>query len=33
MGFKDFAFYPNLDQTLVQVNFEDRNPAVQSGDL
>ena len=33
MGFKDFAHYPNLDQTMIQVNFEDRNPAVQTGNL
>lgn len=33
MGFKDFAHYPNMSQTMIQVNFEDRNPAVQSGDL
>lgn len=32
-GFKDFAHYPNLDQTMIQVNFDDRNPTHQKGDL
>lgn len=33
MGFKDFAHYPCLNQTMIQVNFEDRHPSVQDGDL
>lgn len=32
-GFKDFAHYPNLSQTMMQVNFDDRAPTSQSGDL
>jgi hypothetical protein len=32
-GFKDFAHYPNLDQTLIQMNFGDRHPSSQQGDL
>ena len=32
-GFKDFAHYPSLSQTLIQVNFEDRHPTHQKGDL
>jgi hypothetical protein len=32
-GFKDFAFYPNMNQTMIQINFEDRHPTAQGGDL
>ena len=32
-GFKDFAHYPNLNQTLIQMNFGDRHPSSQQGDL
>lgn len=32
-GFKDFAFQPKQGQTMIQVNFEDRHPSVQTGDL
>jgi len=32
-GFKDFAHYPTLDQTMLQVNFMDRHPGYQQGDL
>ena len=32
-GFKDFAHYPEIGQTMIQVNFEDRHPSAQSGDL
>lgn len=32
-GFKDFAHYPGLGQTMIQVNFDDRHPSAQEGDL
>lgn len=32
-GFKDFAHYPIHGQTMIQVNFDDRHPSAQSGDL
>jgi len=32
-GFKDFAHYPAHDQTMLQVNFTDRHPGYQQGDL
>lgn len=32
-GFKDFGHYPKLGQTLIQVNFDDRHPSAQKGDL
>jgi hypothetical protein len=32
-GFKDFAHYPRDGQTMIQVNFDDRHPSSQSGDL
>jgi len=32
-GFKDFGHYPKRGQTLFQVNFDDRHPSAQSGDL
>jgi len=32
-GFKDFAHYPKLKQTLIQINFDDRHPSAQQGDL
>ena len=32
-GFKDFAHYPGLGQTMIQVNFDDRHPSTQTGDL
>jgi len=32
-GFKDFAHYPKLGQTMIQVNFDDRHPSSQQGDL
>lgn len=32
-GFKDFAHYPGFGQTMIQVNFDDRNPSAQKGDL
>lgn len=32
-GLKDFGHYPNLNQTLYQMNFGDRHPSSQQGDL
>lgn len=32
-GFRPFGHYPKLDQTLIQVNFTDRSPGYQQGDL
>lgn len=32
-GFKDFAHYPRLKQTMIQINFDDRKPSAQKGDL
>ena len=32
-GFKDFGHYPKYGQTMIQVNFDDRHPSAQSGDL
>jgi hypothetical protein len=32
-GFKDFAHYPKLKQTMIQVNFDDRHPSAQDGNL
>lgn len=32
-GFKDFAHYPVLGQTMFHVNFSDRHPSTQDGDL
>jgi len=32
-GFKDFGHYPRYGQTMIQVNFDDRHPSAQSGDL
>ena len=32
-GFKDFGHYPKLGQTMIQVNFDDRVPSAQKGDL
>lgn len=32
-GFKPFAHYPKQEQTLLQINFSDRHPVYQQGDL
>lgn len=32
-GFKPFAHYPKQQQTLLQINFIDRHPGYQQGDL
>lgn len=31
--FEDFAHYPNYGQTMIQVNFSDRHPSAQTGNL
>jgi len=33
VGFKDFAHYPKLNQTLIEVDFTDRAPTHQQGNL
>ncbi len=32
-GYKPFGHYPRQKQTLIQINFEDRHPSDQQGDL
>lgn len=32
-GFKPFGFYPKHGQTMLQINFTDRHPGYQEGDL
>jgi hypothetical protein len=33
IGLKDFAHYPNFGQTMIQINYSDRTPSTQGGDL
>ena len=32
-SFEDFAFYPGMNQTILQASFQDRHPTHQKGDL
>jgi len=32
-SFEDFAHYPEMNQTMLQVDFQDRTPSAQKGDL
>lgn len=33
IGYKPFAHYPRQKQTMIEIDFEDRHPADQQGDL
>jgi len=33
LNFEDFAHYPGMNQTMIQVNFQDRTPSAQKGNL